>query len=158
MARTRNDVVIEGTILNYIKIEKRLTRIEVRAERVFYQEEEKITYGNIQVTIYNNSRKYLIGERIRFPAKLRTFRNFKNPGRYDYEFTMKNRGLVCSASVSDGRRIVSMGRGSVNLLTELRTCFLKPVRELFNGRLYEENRILYTASRCSPLIPSSSTD
>jgi len=66
---------------------------------------------DIVVTVYNHIPKLEAGDKIRFPARLRAFKNFNNPGNYNYEEAMRLKGLTCSASVSDGRRIVPMGPG-----------------------------------------------
>ena len=43
-------------------------------------------------------RVYRYGERLRFPAKLRAPRNFRNPGAFDYRGYLAGNGIVVLAS------------------------------------------------------------
>lgn len=110
-ARRGDRVTLEGTLLEPPKRQEEITRLVVRAERVFLEGSELRPGELVYVSIYSNGPDFTPGDRIRFPARLRPFRNFKNPGRYDYESAMRIKGFSCGASVSDGRRVVLMGKG-----------------------------------------------
>jgi competence protein ComEC len=73
------------------------------------------------------------------------FRNFNNPGRYNYELAMDVAGLVCAASVSDGRRIVSMGKGDIGFPWETLESMRKPVRDFFEANLSFQNQAILKA-------------
>jgi competence protein ComEC len=85
------------------------------------------------------------GERIRFPAKLRPFKNFNNPGRYNYKLAMKLRGISCAASVSDGRRVVMLGKGELEFPLEILERVRRPIRRFFQNSLSPRNDALYRA-------------
>lgn len=102
-------VTMEGTVTEPSSHQDGMTRISVRVDRilnkgVFYAPGERV-----RVSIFGEGLSLFPGQRILFPARLRPFRNFKNPGRYDYEAAMETKGFSCAASVSDGRRVVVLG-------------------------------------------------
>jgi len=145
LAQDRKRVVMEGTVLQPPKVARDIARIEVIVERLFFQGQVKVLREKVLVTIYNHIRHFSPGERIRFPARLRPFHNFNNPGRYNYELAMKQRGLSCAASVSDGRHIVPMGRGQPGLPGEIIEAARRPIRDLFRERLTQQNQALFRA-------------
>ena len=102
LAIKRTKVTIEGTVLEPIRTIKEMARLRVRADVLFVQGKIIPAKENVFVSVYNHIPHIRPGEKIRFPARLRPFKNF-NPGRYDYESAMKIKGFACAASVSDGR-------------------------------------------------------
>ncbi|MBW2610457.1 MAG: DNA internalization-related competence protein ComEC/Rec2 [Deltaproteobacteria bacterium] len=145
LAQERKRVIMEGTVLKPPKIAGNIARIEVRAERLFFQGQVKQLKEKVLVSIFNHVRDFSPGERIRFPARLRPFKNFNNPGRYNYELAMKQRGLSCAVSVSDGRHIIPMGRGQPGLHREIIETARGPIRNLFRERLSPQNQALFRA-------------
>ena len=141
----KEKVSIEGTVLTPPKFLRDLARLELRTDRLFVHDKVQTISEKIQVTIYTHARNFSPGDRIRFPALLRSFKNFNNPGRYDYESAMRLKGLSCAASVSDGRYIVPMGKGDLGFPMELLEGLRKPIRDLFQRRLSDENKALYGA-------------
>ncbi|MCD6293369.1 MAG: DNA internalization-related competence protein ComEC/Rec2, partial [Deltaproteobacteria bacterium] len=85
------------------------------------------------------------GEKIRFPARLRTFKNFRNPGHYNYEKAMTFAGFTCAAAVSDGRYIVPMGPGKLPFFQGLIEKLQAPVRTFFRESLDHQNAALFRA-------------
>ena len=144
-AQKRERVIIEGTVLHPPTIIQEMARINVRAENLFIHGSVRKLRENIRVTVYNFVRDFLPGDRIRFPARLRLFQNFNNPGRYNYEMAMRLKGLSCSASVSDGRHIVPMGNGDLGLILEMLENVRRPIRYLFKERLSPQNQALFQA-------------
>nr|WP_319493574.1 DNA internalization-related competence protein ComEC/Rec2 [uncultured Desulfobacter sp.] len=72
--------------------------------------------GKLILTVYHDSEKQvgpplLFGEHITINSKIRTIRNFSNPGGYDYEFRMRLKGITGSV-YANSRTIVQIG--SVN--------------------------------------------
>ncbi|MBL7178567.1 MAG: DNA internalization-related competence protein ComEC/Rec2 [Desulfobacteraceae bacterium] len=141
----RENVIIEGTVLQPATIVKGMTRFEVRTHRLFIHGRVKTVREKLRVSVYNHGRDFSPGEKIRFPARLRPFKNFNNPGRYDYELAMKLMGLSGAASVSDGRRIVPMGRGELGFPMDILERARRPIRDLFKQRLSSHNQSLYRA-------------
>ncbi len=145
LANPRGWVAIEGTVLEPAKITGEMARLVVNSDTLFFSGGTKKVREKLQVTIYNHPRDFVPGERIRFPARLRPFRNFHNPGHYDYELAMRLKGFSCAASVSDGRRIVPMGRGHLGFPSEILERARRPIRNFFQKTLSHQNHALYRA-------------
>jgi len=58
---------------------------------------------------------------------------------------MNARGFACTASVSDGRRIVPMGMGRLGFPLDFFEGARRSVRNFFNEHLSSENRALFKA-------------
>ncbi len=138
-------VMIEGTVKEQSRISNEVGRFVLRADRVFVDGVGREAGEDLQVNIYQNIRAFSPGEKIRFPARLRPFNNFNNPGRYDYELAMKLRGISCAASVSDGRRVVLIGEGELEFPLELLEKVRRPIRRLFHANLSPRNGALFQA-------------
>jgi competence protein ComEC len=95
--------------------------------------------------VYRFSPDVSPGDKIRFPARLKPFRNFNNPGRYNYELAMTLKRLCCAASVSDGRYIVPMGRGSPGPLLSWLEALRRPIRRFLSDRLSPRDEALFAA-------------
>jgi competence protein ComEC len=144
-AINRQKVTIEGTVLEPALISNKNARLKVRAQMLFVKERRIRINDDILVTVYNNIPHIRPGEKVRFPARLGPFKNFNNPGGYDYESAMKLKGLTCAASVSDGRRIVPMGSGLLPFPGGLLEKIQGPVRDFFSGKLNPEDEALFRA-------------
>jgi len=145
LARGRTPVTIAATVLEAPVMKGDLCRVVVRADEVFLEGGVKRTREKVIVTIYQHVRSFSPGERILFPARLRAFENFKNPGRYNYERAMRLRGLSCAASVSDGRRIVPVGHGSLGFPAGLVEYLRKPIRSFLHEKLLPQDEALFKA-------------
>lgn len=145
LAQKRDNVTVEGTVLEPPKAVRETSRIEVRAHRLFFEHKELQVDENLLVSVYQHPPNLEPGEMIRFPARLRPFKNFNNPGRYDYESAMKIRGYSCAASVSDGRHIVPMGLGSLPLSGRLVERLQRPLRAFLREKLSKEHFALFRA-------------
>ncbi|MBL7216307.1 MAG: DNA internalization-related competence protein ComEC/Rec2 [Desulfobacteraceae bacterium] len=146
LANLHKSVVIEGTVLNPPKIiDGKIAKMNLRAQEFTFNGDAIPIDENIVVTVYNHIPSLEAGDKIRFPTRLKPFKNFNNPGNYDYEEAMRLKGLICSASVSDGRRIVPMGPGHLPFLRGMIETIQKPVRELFKKQLDTRNFALFRA-------------
>lgn len=145
LTNQRGWVVVEGTVLEPPRLSREMARLVVNCDTLFFRERTKRVREKLQVTIYNHPREFAPGERIRFPTRLRPFRNFHNPGHYDYERAMKLKGFSCAASVSDGRQIVPMGRGHLGFPSEILEGARRPIRNFFQKNLSPENDALFRA-------------
>lgn len=144
-AERRETVTLEGTVLEPVRVFRGTARLVVRAERLLLADRARVVNGRLRVTVYNEIQRFLPGDRILFRARLRPFKNFSNPGGYDYESSMRLKGFCCGASVSDGRSIVPLGPGDLGFPMNLVERMRRPVRELFQDRLSFENQALYRA-------------
>lgn len=145
LAIQREKVAIEGTILEPIKVIGKMARIKVNARRLFLNRTTMPVNEDIIVTIYNYVPHLSPGEKIRFPARLRAFKNFNNPGRYDYVSAMRLKGLTCAASVSNGRCVVPMGPGDMPFPRRMLEKVQGPVRDFFRKNLNAKDFALYRA-------------
>jgi competence protein ComEC len=145
LAEERPHVLLEATVLQPATLSEDAARFIVRVDRLIYQE-KKIQGGEkIQVTVYGYPLEFTVGEKLLFHARLRPFMNFNNPGSYDYRLSMDLRGLACAASVSDGRRIVPMGKGYLGFPLEYLENIRTPVRRFFAENLSPRNRAIFEA-------------
>jgi competence protein ComEC len=146
LASQDKKAVIEGTVLDPVKvIDNRIGRFTLRAMALCLPEETISLDENIAVTVYRHIPDIHPGDRVRLPARLRLFRNFNNPGNYDYEGAMKLKGLTCAANVSDGTRIVRLGPGRLPFFRGLVESVQRPIREFFRNRLNPRNDALFRA-------------
>ncbi len=145
LAERQERVAVEGTILEPPVIREQTMTAVVRVDRLHGMEGEKAVGEKIRITVYKPETSFALGDRVLFPARLRAFRNFNNPGRYDYALAMKIRGLSCAASVAEGRRIVPLGKGNLGFPFELLEKVRRPVREFFAERLSPRNQTLFQA-------------
>jgi competence protein ComEC len=145
LAERQERVTIEGTVLEPAVFREEAARAVIRVDRLHGAHEGKAGGEKIRVTVYKPEIALAPGERILFPARLRAFSNFNNPGRYDYTLAMEIRGLSCAASVTEGRRIVPLGKGNLGFPFELLERARKPIREFFVQRLCPRNQALFQA-------------
>lgn len=138
-------VILEGTVLSPARTSSNIKRFELKTERIISDDKVIEVNEKVLVNIYNNSRVFQVGTRIRFPAYLKPFMNFNNPGNYDYELSMRLKMISCSASVSDGRYIVPMGRGSPGLILTVIEYLRRPARVLLDNNLSPRDSALYKA-------------
>jgi len=145
LAETRPLVLIDGTILEPAKISEDLARLILRVDTLTHEEKQIRSREKIRLTIFGHIREFSPGERILCQARLGPFRNFNNPGRYNHKLAMDVAGVACTASVSDGRRIVGMGRGDFGFPWEILESMRKPVRDFFEANLSLQNQAILKA-------------
>jgi competence protein ComEC len=146
LANLHKSVVIEGTVLDPPKIiDDKIAKMNLRAQELILKKDAVPIDENIVVTVYSHMPGLQAGDKIRFPARLKPFKNFNNPGNYNHEEAMRLKGLICSASVSDGRRIVPMGPGHLPFPRSMIETIQKPVRDLFQKQLDTRNFALFRA-------------
>jgi len=144
-ALERKKVILEGTVLAPVRTSRDVSTLEVMAERLFTNNRADSINEKVSVNIYENPPDFAPGQRIRFPATLRTFRNFNNPGSYDYRLARELKDFSCAAYVSDGRYIVPMGKGYLGIPLDIIENMRRPVREFLSNGLTDRNRALYKA-------------
>ncbi len=145
LAEKRKKITVEGTVLEPMTVIQEMARLKVRAHVLFSGEKAAQVNENLRVSVYNHPPYIRPGDKIRFPARLRPFRNFNNPGRYDYESAMKLRGYSCAASVSDGRGIVPMGPGYLPYPRGVLERIQRPVRDFLKEKLAPQDCALFRA-------------
>lgn len=138
-------ITVEGTIYSPPRLGLNTASLYLHAEKIFLPHEIRSVKIDIVVKIYKYRGDLRVGQRIRFPAKLREFRNFNNPGGFDYRFFMQARGLSFTATVSDGRYVVPMGEGKLGLVGRALEKIRGPLRNYLHGRLPYNVSPIYSA-------------
>jgi competence protein ComEC len=138
-------VVIEGTIYSPPRVRANTATLHIRVEKVLLPKEIRSVKINLLAKIYGYKGGPQVGERIRFPAKLKEFKSFNNPGCFDYRSYMRRQGLSFMAIVSDGQYVVPMGKGDLDLVTGTLEKIRAPVRRFFSEKLSYTRRPLYEA-------------
>ncbi len=145
LAKQHRKAILEATILEPPRVTGFSARFRIRVHRVITGRGELPAGDDLLLTVYRHCPALQPGERIRFPARLRSFRNFGNPGRYDYTGAMKLKGITCAAAVSDGRRIVPMGRGDPGPWRGFMEAMRRPLRDGFERNLSPPQCALFRA-------------
>ncbi|MDZ7698371.1 MAG: ComEC family competence protein [Deltaproteobacteria bacterium] len=146
LSDTHEKLTLQGVVLESPTIlPGEMARVRVHVSGVIDGGHIQGISEDIRLTIYGHTPFLEAGERIRFPARVRPFKNFENPGRYDYVSAMKSKGLSCTAYVSDGRRVVPMGRGDLPFHLNVIEALRKPLRHLLEQQLNPRNGALYKA-------------
>jgi competence protein ComEC len=138
-------VIIEGTVYRQPKIQFNIASFPIHAEKIFLTKKVRRVKINLLLKIYGYEGGLQVGERIRFPAKLKEFENFNNPGNFDYRFYMKSQGLSLVAIVSDGRYVVPMGEGNLGFVGSILEKARGPLRQFFHERLSQTTSPIYIA-------------
>jgi competence protein ComEC len=142
---TNERIIIEGTIYGPPKIQFNAASFPLHAEKIFLIKKIRRVKINLLLKIYEYKGNLKVGERIRFPAKLKEFENFNNPGNFDYRFHMKSQGFSLRAIVSDGRYVVPMGEGNLGFAGSILEKVRGPLRKFFHEKLSTTTSPIYTA-------------
>jgi competence protein ComEC len=146
LAVDHGKVTIEGVVLEPpTRPRSGIARVKLLAQGLVSGNNVFPINEKIRLTVYRNAIPLRPGEKIRFPARLRTFRSFRNPGHYDYEKSMTFAGFTCAAAVNDGRYIVPMGPGKLPYFQEFIERLQAPVRTFFRESVDHQNAVLFRA-------------
>ena len=135
----------EATVLQVARYIEGRGRFNVMVQRVYLPSESRPVKWKVRLTIYSNVPQLIPGQRILFSCIPRAFRNFRNPGCFDYERYMRHKGFVFSAPISDGRRIVSLGKGDMPWPHGMVELLRRPVRDFFSKVLEGDDLAIYSA-------------
>ena len=136
---------IEGTIYKAPYVSAGMATFPLHAERILRAGDVERVKTNLWVRVYGYNGALAVGDRIRFPARIREFRNFNNPGRFDYRFYMQSRGIALMAVVGDGRYVVPMGEGELGFIDGVLERARGPLRLFFSQRLSYRAHAIYAA-------------
>lgn len=138
-------VTIEGTLLETVQRRGAFAKFRLLTEAVSLNEQWLPVREPVLVTVYDRAPAFQPGQRTRFSAAIKPFKNFSNPEAYDYESAMAHRGYACAASVPDGRCMVPMGPGRLPFALTLVEHLRRPVRERFDRSLDPGDHALMSA-------------
>jgi competence protein ComEC len=138
-------VVVEGTIYSPPRIRFNSASFRLHGERIFLPGEARDVRIDVLVRVYRHQGTLAVGQRVRLPARFREFKNFNNPGGFDYRSYMQAQGLSFMAIVPDGRYVVPMGRGDLGFVGKTLEKMRRPLRGFFRERLSPTLNPIYTA-------------
>ncbi len=138
-------VGLEGTIYKPPYLSAGSATFPLHAERIFRAGNVEQVKINFLVKVYGYQGMLAVGDRIRLPAEIREFKNFNNPGGFDYRFYMQSRGIALMAVAKDGRYVVPMGKGKAGLLDDILERARSPLRLFFQEGLSYRAQAIYTA-------------
>jgi len=138
-------VGIEGTIFKPPRLSDGSATFPLHAESIFHAGRIEKVKINLLVRVNGYHGALAVGDRIRFPAEIREFKNFNNPGRFNYRFYMQSRGIARMAVVRDGRYVVPMGEGELGFIEGLVERARSPLRIFFRQRLSYRAQAVYAA-------------
>ncbi len=123
--------------------------IDVETEEVSSEEMTQKGHGGMRVSIYSKEteleydegepvpmRVYHYGERLRFSAKLRAPRNFRNPGAFDYRGYLADHGITMLASAKNTKVEVLpgfVGTGVAWWRERVHRSIVRRIHGLWNG-------------------------
>jgi competence protein ComEC len=145
LAERGEEVMVRGTVEEPVRIADDFSRIVLRPDAVSTAGEPVEPSGRMLIQVYSHSRVFAPGDDILLRARLRPFRNFENPGRYDYELAMAIKGFVCAAVVRDGRAIVPMGKRSLGPAQDGLEYIRGPLRSFMKQRLFPWQAAVFRA-------------
>ncbi|MDH3972727.1 MAG: DNA internalization-related competence protein ComEC/Rec2 [Deltaproteobacteria bacterium] len=107
----RGRIIVEGTVLerNDLGPEKKLL---IETAKVFEKESAAVVRGRILLTLKWGGESIVPGQRVRFRGKLKEPRNFGNPGHFDYEKYLHERGIYGTSYLKDDDSLAVIGGGS----------------------------------------------
>ncbi|MBW1614707.1 MAG: DUF4131 domain-containing protein [Deltaproteobacteria bacterium] len=123
-------VIIEGTVYRPPKIQFNTASFRIHGEKIFFAKKVRRVKINLLIKIYGYRGDLKVGDRIRFPAKLKKFKNFNNPGNFDYRSYMKSQTISLVAIVTDGQYVVPMGKGNLGFAGSILEKIRGPVLRL----------------------------
>ncbi len=109
---------IVGIIDNNPSKYKNRVKFILRSESLGKNDNSFTVTGKIRVTVSGNSPDLSMGDRILFDSKIRSIRNFNNPGGFDYKKYMAFKGVWGSA-YAKGERLPILNKNSEKGLSSI---------------------------------------
>ncbi len=105
---------IEGVLYRPPELTQEKTRIYVRAEKIFIEEDSFPAAGNLLLTVKERSGDWRYGDRVRFISKLYLPRPATNPGAFDYRKFLALQDIWVTAYANESGGIIRMQEGRGN--------------------------------------------
>ncbi|MCF8720100.1 DNA internalization-related competence protein ComEC/Rec2 [Nitrospina gracilis] len=111
-------------------------RVRVDLESLQYEDIPIPVSGRARITVYEAGADLREGDRVRFDqVRLKRPRNFKNPGRFDYEHYMRTEGIDVTGGVSKAERVERLDTAQATTLSRWHEAVLHSLRGLFDRNL-----------------------
>lgn len=113
------DLYVEGVVVSLPEQTERRARFELRVDRMELDEVEQPLPGLIRVSWYRFAPKIVAGQRWGLAVRLKRPHGFANPGGFDYEAWLFQRGIRASGYVreSEQNRLLGEAGGLVSIQT-----------------------------------------
>ncbi|MFO8088443.1 MAG: DNA internalization-related competence protein ComEC/Rec2, partial [Desulfatiglandaceae bacterium] len=135
IASRRGVHTIEATVCEPTTDYPRYHRTIILVHKVFV-EGDPVTVGEYALLkIYGQAPSIHPGDGLELQVRLSLFKNFNNPGGYDYAGAMALKGIACSAYSVSTRRIKKTGKGRLPAFSALIEKIRRPVRNLYTEDL-----------------------
>lgn len=157
--RESRGTTLEGYIATPPRVMDRKTRFILSVTARVGDDERHPQRGAVLLTVRNSGEDFAYGDYLRFTARLKKPRNFKNPGGFDYERYLGRMGVFLVASVNRPADIVVLRRGGGNpvkrsvegIRTDVRTLIGRaaesPSREMLGALILGEKERIPPALR-----------
>jgi competence protein ComEC len=89
---------IQGSVVDWPIVSLGRTRVVLAVDRLAREDTSQKVRGRIRLTVMGEA-NLAPGDRLTFPARIRSLHNFKNPGGFDYRRHMAFKGIYGSAWV-----------------------------------------------------------
>lgn len=161
LAEQRGDrgTTLEGYITAPPRVMDRKSRFILSVTARVGEDGRHLQRGAVLLTVRNSGEDFAYGDYLRFTARLKKPRNFKNPGGFDYERYLGRKGVFLVASVNRPGDIIVLRRGGGNpvkraiegIRTDVRTLIGRaaepPSRELLGALILGEKERIPPALR-----------
>jgi len=127
-------VCIEGKVLERSE-GKNGTIFSISSEKIILPDRSVPVFGKLRLTLASGADSIGRGDHIRFTASLKRPRNFGNPGGFDYEGFLADRGIYATAFMSDDRYLArtGIGGGPASAFFHLRARLRRIIDESLSG-------------------------
>jgi competence protein ComEC len=119
--------VIDNYPLNYGKRQN----FVIRTETLEKNNDSVAVTGKIRVTVSGFSPQLARGDRVFFPSRIKSIRNFNNPGGFDYRRYLGFQG-VCGSAFVQGSRLSIVDRNSGGAVTAIVSNARKSIADLID--------------------------
>ncbi len=136
-------IKIEGTLYRPPEVTQKKTRVYLRVERIYSDNEVVPTDGKVMISVKQWEGGLGYGDRVRTIIKLRRPRNFYNPGGFNYERYLVSRRIYATGYLRSSREIARMGEGEFSPFLKLVERLRARIREVIESSSeYPERGIL----------------
>ncbi|MDY6855411.1 MAG: DNA internalization-related competence protein ComEC/Rec2 [Thermodesulfobacteriota bacterium] len=136
---------IQGTLYSPPQLQKDRLKLYIKAERLYSNQDYINVTGKLILTVSDTKTDLKYGDRIRFISRLRSPRNFYNPGSFDYSKYLAYKGIFAIGHLKDCSYIVRIGEGDTNCLWKAVQRYRGRIRDFIDNEVELPNRAIIKA-------------
>jgi len=122
-------IVVEGVISENPAVSPDKTEITISTMKIIRDDAIIPVHGLVLLSI-TNFQSFNYGEYVRFRTRLKSPRNFNNPGGYDYVKHLRYRGIIVRGFINDPSRIVVLRENQGNFIKTYIETFREKLKKL----------------------------